>query len=402
MSEPSHERGKSKDGRPRPTEHQEISERCDGDDDYLASWAALRTASSTPTTASCDPAGLVGTKLAEPVPSSLYALIWRFAAKRHHIYLSRLEHPDPPWTDDEVLSQYRFTNTFRAADRVSQYLIDLAYHDLKDADPDSLFLSVLLFKVFNRIDTWEAMVDAVGLPEAATFDYGTCGGALYELRKQRAIYSAAYIMPSAGGKGISKHQTHLDLIRRMVEDGVPQRLQETQSLGKAYEVLLSYPSLGPFLAFQYAIDLNYTTLMSHEEDSFVVAGPGAIDGLSKCFESLGDYSVEDAIKWLADRQGREFERHGFEFDGLWGRPMKLIDMQNVLCEVSKYTRATNPEVEGRAGRKRIKQRYSTAGPLPPPQFPPKWHINELVASWLQERNILGLPRLQARQGQIPL
>lgn len=401
MNEPSHERDVSKDVRPTPIEHQEISGRSDGDDDYLASWAALGTASSTPTTASCNPAGLVGAKLAEPIPSPLYAAIWRFAAKRHHIYLSRLEHANRPWTDDDVLSQYRFTNTFRAADRVSQYLIDLAYHELKDADPDSLFLSVLLFKVFNRIDTWEAMVDAVGLPEAATFDYGACGAALYEVRKQRAIYSAAYIMPSAGGKGVSKHQTHLDLIRRMVKDGVPQRLQETQSLGKAYEVLLSYPSLGPFLAFQYAIDLNYTTLMSHKEDCFVVAGPGAIDGLSKCFESLGDYSVEDTIKWLVDRQGGEFERHGFEFDGLWGRPMKLIDMQNVLCEVSKYTRVTNPEVKGRAGRKRIKQRFSTAGPLPPPQFPPKWCINESVASWLQERNIPRRPP-RSRQGQIPL
>ena len=36
----------------------------------------------------------------------------------------------------------------------------------------------------------------------------------------------------------------------------------------------------------YAIDLNYTTLTSHSEWSFVVAGPGALDGLSKCFESL--------------------------------------------------------------------------------------------------------------------
>lgn len=225
---------------------------------------------------------------------------------------------------------------------------------------------------------------------------------LSKLHARRPIYSAAYIMPSAGGKGISKHQTHLMLVRQMVEDGVPQRLRETASLESAYEILLSYPSFGPFLAFQYAIDLNYTTLMSHEEDSFVVAGPGALDGLSKCFESLGDYSAEDAIRWLTDHQGEEFARYGFEFDGLWGRPLQLIDMQNVLCEVSKYTRVTNPEVEGKNGRTRIKQRYSVAGPVPHPRFPPKWQINESIASWLRERLTPKCIEPPAKQGQIAL
>ena len=317
-------------------------------------------------------------KQAEPKPSSLYRTIWHFAAERYRIYQRRLTGTKPPWTSDSVLSQYRFTNTFRAADRVSQYLIDLAYHELKDANPDSLFLSVLLFKIFNRIDTWEAIVNTLAFPDATTFDYPKCEAVLSRLRQQRPIYSAAYIMPSAGAKGTPKHQTHLDLIRRMVEDEVPRRLQETASLEQAYDLLLSYPSFGPFLAFQYAIDLNYTTLMSHDEASFVVAGPGTLDGLSKCFESLGDYSPEDTIRWLFDRQGQEFERHGVEFDGLWGRPMQLIDIQNVLCEVSKYTRATNPEIEGRAGRTRIKQRYVQGDVLPTPFFPPRWGLTVYV------------------------
>ena len=393
----------SKDVFRRTTDYEGSLGRCDRGDDYHAGRAALDTASSTSATSSGNPAGFVAAKLAEPTPSPLYTVIWQFAAKRHNLYLNRIADANPPWTDDEVLAQYRFTNTFRAADRVSQYLIGLAYHELKDTDPDSLFLSVLLFKIFNRIDTWEAIVDTVGLPDAATFDYETCDAVLSQLREQRPIYSAAYIMPSAGGRGTPKHRTHLELIRRMVKDGVPKRLQETTSLKKSYEVLLSYPSLGPFLAFQYAIDLNYTTLMSHGEDSFVVSGPGALDGLSKCFDSLGDYSAEDAIRWLSDRQSNEFEDLGFKFDGLWGRPLQLIDMQNVLCEVSKYTRATNPEVEGRNGRTRIKQRYSLAGrPVPRPQFPPKWQINESVASWLQERQVSGHVDLSFKQGEIPL
>ena len=28
-----------------------------------------------------------------------------------------------PWTEDPIIAQYRFTNVYRASDRVSQYLI---------------------------------------------------------------------------------------------------------------------------------------------------------------------------------------------------------------------------------------------------------------------------------------
>ncbi len=62
-------------------------------------------------------------------------------------------------TADEILSTYKFTNAYRAADRVSQYLIrEVIYHG--DQSPENLFFRTLLFKIFNKIDTWELLVDA--------------------------------------------------------------------------------------------------------------------------------------------------------------------------------------------------------------------------------------------------
>ena len=320
-------------------------------------------------------------KLNPPKPSPLYPTIWHFASERHSMYMKRLAGGPPPWTEDTVLAAYRFTNTFRAADRVSQYLIRLVYDEMKDATTETLFLSVLLFKVFNRIDTWEAIVRELGFPNAATFDYGACDRILSNLRTRQPIYSAAYIMPSGKTKGMPKHRMHLGLIRQMIEDNVPHKLQASKRLEDAYDVLISYPSLGPFLAFQYTIDLNYTTLMTHSEQSYVVAGPGALDGLSKVFQTLGDHSPADAIRWLSDHQDEEFSRHDIDFGGLWGRPMQLIDVQNVLCEVSKYTRNTTPRAKGILGRNRIKQRYRGSKRLPMPFFPPKWGLNMLIQRW---------------------
>ena len=59
----------------------------------------------------------------------------------------------------------------------------------------------------------------------------------------------------------------------------------------AYREIRAYPGLGPFLAFQYTIDLNYSSLMNFDEADFVVAGPGAIDGISKCFADSGNLST---------------------------------------------------------------------------------------------------------------
>ena len=122
----------------------------------------------------------------------------------------------------------------------------------------------------------------------------------------------------------------------------------------------------------------------------MVAGPGALDGLSKCFESLGDYSAEDTIRWLSEiQQKRVFRGTISIFDGLWDRPLQPIDVQNLFCEVSKYTRVTHPEFKGLSGRTRIKRRFKTAGTLPRPFFPPKWGINDRVEEWFVEQGANG-------------
>ena len=366
-----------------------------------ASPAGALRRSAAPTAANHpSPPGAAFTKRSPPKPSAIFSTLWRFASERHRVYLQRVAGQPHPWTRDPVLSTYRFTNAFRAADRVSQYLIRMAYSD-HDANDDTLFLRTLLFKIFNKIDTWENIVRETDLPAADHFDHLACEELLDRLRDVgKAIYSAAYIMPSGGRSGGTKHRMHLQLLRRMLDDRLPAKLRHSRSLKDAYDLLLAYPTLGPFLAFQYAIDLNYTTLTSHSEWSFVVAGPGALDGLSKCFESLGEYSPEDAILWLSDRQEEEFRREDLRFDGLWGRSLRPIDVQNLLCEVSKYTRATHPEIKGRAGRGRIKQRFSAAGPVPKPFFPPKWELNEHVEKWFEK--VASVPTPTTLQADLPL
>jgi len=86
---------------------------------------------------------------------------WRFAARRQDLFMRRVTGSPFPWTEDEILGTYRFTTCYRASDRVSQYLIrEVLYKGEQNAE--EIFFRCLLFKLFNRIGTWEELVEKIG------------------------------------------------------------------------------------------------------------------------------------------------------------------------------------------------------------------------------------------------
>ncbi len=307
-------------------------------------------------------------------PSPVFDTYWRFAAKRQDAFMRRVTGAPQPWTDDPILAEHRFTNAYRAADRVSQYLIRHVLYEGEQQEQE-VFFRALLFKFFNRIETWEELVEKLGMPTWGSFEFERTARVMDSmLARGETIYSAAYIMPSPDFGSPRKHRNHLRLLEHMMRDGAPQRVAGAKSLQRVFEILRSYPSLGDFLAFQFTIDLNYSRLIDFSEMDFVVAGPGARDGIRKCFADTAGLSDAEVIRAVAERAGEEFRRLGLSFQELWGRPLQLIDCQNLFCEVDKYARVAHPEVKGESGRTRIKQRF-TARPDPLPQwYPPKWKV----------------------------
>jgi hypothetical protein len=311
-------------------------------------------------------------------PTAVFDAYWKFAAERLAMYTRRLSDPEGPWTDDPILQHFRFTNTYRACDRVTQYLLkEVQYRNDRPESGDEVFFRTLLFKIFNKVETWELLENHMGPLRWATIDLDEMDRILSEaVSRGVRIYSGAYIMPPPDLGRIRKHSNHLVLLSKMMSDGLPRLLSRARSLRAAYELILEYPGLGPFLAFQYAIDLNYSTLLDFEEQDFVVAGPGAIDGISKCFRGPIQYSAEVVIHRVTDSQEEHFARLDIDFDGLLGRRLMPIDCQNLFCEVSKYSRVAFPDVAGSSGRTRIKQGFTQGrDPLPEPFFPPKWNLS---------------------------
>lgn len=318
-----------------------------------------------------------------PLPrKDVYPLFWKFAAERQSAFENRVAGEQWPWSDDRIIQTFKFCNVYRAADRVSQFMIrDVCYHWEQNTPADRIF-QIFAFRTFSKIETWQAVRESIGRnPTLVDLADGTFSEALeYAKVKNGGLYTGAFILcaTDAFGKQL-KHLNHVELFKRMfLEDQVSAKILEAASLKDIYDLLHQYPLMGDFMSYQIAIDLNYSEHVNFSENDFTQAGPGALRGIKKCFESLGDYSPAEVIQWMVEHQDEEFARYGLPFAGLWGRKLHAIDCQNVFCETDKYCRQAVPELA--SARKRIKSKFKPKSDPVQLYFPPKWGINDRIPS----------------------
>src|SRR5687767_5628617 len=101
---------------------------------------------------------IVSLHLAPAKTTAVYDSYWRFAAERQHVFYRRALGRPWPWTDNPVIGSYKFTNAYRASDRVSQFLIrDVIYRDDLPQTPTEVVFRILMFKLFNKVETWQRL-----------------------------------------------------------------------------------------------------------------------------------------------------------------------------------------------------------------------------------------------------
>ena len=101
----------------------------------------------------------------QPFPPSratvAYDTFWKFATERQEVFFRKMGGSAPPWTDDPIIERYKFTNAYRASDRVSQYIIRNVIYEGAQSVPE-VFFRIILFKLFNKIETWELLKSRLG------------------------------------------------------------------------------------------------------------------------------------------------------------------------------------------------------------------------------------------------
>jgi hypothetical protein len=311
-----------------------------------------------------------------PTPrKEVYDAYWHLAAERQRILFRRLAGLPAPWTDDEVLRTHKFCNAYRASDRVSQWLIHEVIYAHNGLRAEDQLLRIVLARLFSKPETWELLRSEHGEITWSGFSAERYGDTLDRAFAQgRTLYTAAFILCATRAFGHErKHRNHFALAEHMIGQAhLARTVARVGSLQELYETLLQFPLIGSFMAYQLAIDINYSELCDFSESEYTVAGPGAQRGITKCFTDTSGYSDHKIIMWMTDRQEHEFARLGIDFPSLYGRRLQAIDIQNLFCEVDKYARVKFPALK--SNRTRIKARFAPSGPVPAPFYPPKWGL----------------------------
>lgn len=275
-----------------------------------------------------------------------------FVRERHAIWKKRQEDKPQPWTNDPILRSYKFTNDFRVLDPGSQFVLTDLYTD----DPWDYLARCFLYRYTNLPKTWRYVRAELGRYPLA----GDMSKELIEIIQDyryggNVVFSGAYIiMPNPGVTGSDKVVGAVELTRDFMATRSDEFLS-ADTPDEQFAILRSQPGVGKFMAMQILTDWGYGQDVDREND-FIFAGPGAIKGAKYLNPNAGagDVIHDLTSEWWGDPSVR-LGRHS----------LSLMDVQNTLCEFSKYARyRTRPPRP---------QRYNPAhpGPQPAPVLP-KW------------------------------
>jgi hypothetical protein len=292
--------------------------------------------------------------LSEPVPIHPEYLedFWRFVCERQNIYHRRLvEGANPPWTTDAVLREYFFTNVYRELDKGTKFWTEeiVPYCD----SYRDLVWNLFVYRYFNAIPTYRALVDeyydkssSKVLRQKNEWDHKQV--ARFLTRRDLAgkqVFTSAFTVTGVRFGGYPDKIRNVCFLMEKLQQQVPRvvgSLARADNLSNVFGIFHGLDGMGPFLAYELAIDINYPqTIVKFSEDDFVNPGPGCMAGLKYIFghrTKMGYYELIHFFRW---RQERFFRMYG-----LWdtwrsvypGYDLSLRSIEHSLCEFSKYAR----------------------------------------------------------------
>lgn len=262
--------------------------------------------------------------------------------ERNSIRLLRKSNKPKPWTDDEILSSYRFCNVRRMDDRVSSWLLNNWYKPNYN-HPNTL-LAAVIARHFNRIET----LDALGFP--LSNDLRTARDRVKKYRESGlGVFNGAYMIRAC--------PEYADKVDMVFEETAKQFLDNpailnTDSMEECVETVGSYRNFGTFMAGQVVADLRWGMSGAWKDrKTWAPMGPGSKRGLNR----LRGVPIKTPMKpgdFLEGLRG-VIDLCRKKLPSETTRNLEAIDYQNCLCETDKYMRALS-------GEGRPKQKYEGA------------------------------------------
>lgn len=286
-------------------------------------------------------------------------IFWEYIKERFQIFKKRESGSAPPWTEDKILAQWKFTNVFRQDDPGTKFVIDKIIPSF-DSDFGNLLFNIIAYRTFNKINTMEY----IGFLDYKTYDPEYTHCKLLELidDKKNVFTSAHKVSAFESFKKYDYLRKHggLKVIRvanalKLYASKIPEivnSLEKTNKLFKSPHInseeifysLTKLPEIGPFLAYQICVDIGYFNTTYFDEDKFVVCGSGAKLGL-QFLTNKKKMKAKDNYFLVLDLVELQFKEN-LELD----KPLNLMAIENCLCEYSKYMK-----IKTRKGHARVKR-----------------------------------------------
>lgn len=287
---------------------------------------------------------------------------FQYARLREAVRITREECDGQfPYTDDPILTKYRFTNVFREDDAVTRWF---RFHVRDTLHCESaVLLATVVFRWFNRVSTGKAIF----IDRSPARGNRTAWSIFLETGDTEAMLAAILNRcgegPYVTGAYIVKTPDNMSKLRGVLQclewfwersrdglrwDAVADHCLEQGGEGNmrwVWDWLCQHSYMGPFMAYEVVCDLRYTALLDKAPDRLTWAnpGPGAKRGIHRLVHNTERGKAPPGGGWEGDFYQRQMQRLLAESrerqNWPWqDRPWEMREVEHTLCEFDKYQR----------------------------------------------------------------
>ena len=266
--------------------------------------------------------------------------------ERHRIYCRKEEGLPWPWTEDEILQKYKFTNVFRELDKTTVWMRENLTNPNANKPHALMIYNCAVFRMFGTME----MCEAIGGWQEYHNPEHLKRTARGRLDNKQKVFTGAYIITNQGKKDPKENIVVDEFLfaiwdyRQLLSDvaGRGEIQQMHQNLGK-----LSGWGGGGFMAYELVSDLRYTPVLENATDinTWANAGPGAKRGLNRVFGRPLKFTSK-MHNW--NREMIFLLKIVNEEKESFVPTLEMREIEHSLCEFDKYQRVKNGEGKPRS------------------------------------------------------
>lgn len=250
----------------------------------------------------------------------------RFVEERDRIRQKKIKHEPRPWTKDPILQEGHFCNVRRADDRVTIWIGEWAK---RWTVQQNRWFAYAVARWFNEPKTLEQFppLDRRGFrpaPFAEVCRKITAEGA--------SVFRGSYII-NGGRPGVLKYESVLEETLLPLWKNPPLIVRD--SIHGSWLNLREYRGMGSFMSGQIVADWEtFGIIKGKDRNTWAPLGPGSQRGLQWIYGLNKPIRQEDAVRYMIQLRSLLTPLMA---DGRIPN-LSLHDVQNCLCEMSKYVR----------------------------------------------------------------